>query len=203
VRLATSVETGDARKLDVARLKKLTGEDAITAALKYENLFEFRMSAKLVLATNHRPEIPAADDAIWRRVRQVNFDQPVPEEKRIDDLAQALLETEAPGILAWAVRGFVEYQSFGRLREPEELRKAVREYRENEDVIREYVDERITLKLGAKISKQDVYRDYSDWAKDSNLRPAARKKVAMELERLGFVDSDDRRFWLDAVLRQP
>ena len=71
----------------------------VSAALKYENYFEFRPQAKLVLATNHRPHVPATDDSIWRRVKLVPFNVTVPEEKRIPELAKQLLEDEGPGIL--------------------------------------------------------------------------------------------------------
>src|SRR6266404_2916334 len=92
VRLATCVETNEGRRLDVAKIKTLTGEDVISAALKYENYFEFRPQAKLVLATNHRPHVPATDDSIWRRVKVVPFNISVPEDKRVPELAKRFLE---------------------------------------------------------------------------------------------------------------
>jgi putative DNA primase/helicase len=71
VRLATCVETNDGRRLDVAKIKHLTGGDPICAALKFQNYFEFIPEHKLVLATNHAPRVPDTDDSIWRRIRVV------------------------------------------------------------------------------------------------------------------------------------
>ena len=54
VRLATCVETNEGRRLDVAKIKELTGSDVISAALKHQNLFQFVPQCKLVLGTNHK-----------------------------------------------------------------------------------------------------------------------------------------------------
>src|SRR6266404_1667330 len=149
VRLATCVETNEGRRLDVAKIKTLTGEDVISAALKYENYFEFRPQAKLVLATNHRPHVPATDDSIWRRVKLVPFNVTVPEEKRIPELAKQLLEDEGPGILRWAVMGCQAWLA-NRLDEPEAVKSAVNEYRSAEDIVANFFDECCVMEASAQ-----------------------------------------------------
>ena len=42
----------------------LTGQDELTAQLKYQNFFSFKSQCKLVLVTNHPPHVPAGDDAL-------------------------------------------------------------------------------------------------------------------------------------------
>jgi putative DNA primase/helicase len=129
VRLATCVETNEGKRLDVAKIKTLTGGDAVTAALKYENFFTFKMQAKLILATNHAPHVPAGDDALWRRLRVLPFlRKPVAPETRIADLAERLVEEEGSGILRLAVLGS-QARFLGGLDEPAAVRSAVSEYR--------------------------------------------------------------------------
>jgi putative DNA primase/helicase len=196
VRLATCVETNEGKRLDVAKIKSLTGEDVIAAALKYENYFNFKPQAKLVLATNHRPRIPATDDSIWRRVKVVPFNVTVPEEKRIPDLATKLLEDEGPGILRWAVLGC---QSFlvNRLDEPEAVKSAVNEYRTDEDIVQNFLDECCVSVDSAKVARKELFAEYVRWAKDKGFHYLfSAKKIAIELARLGITGDEGNRYWL-------
>lgn len=194
VRLATCVETNEGRRLDVAKLKSLTGEDKISAALKYENLFEFQPQAKLVLATNHRPHVPATDDSIWRRVKVVPFNITVPEEKRIAGLANQLLEEEGPGILRWAVLGCQSWL-VNRLDEPEVVKSAVNEYRTDEDFVKNFLDERCLREDSARVARKELFAAYTQWSKENALRQMTSTKFASELKRLGIEGDDGKRFW--------
>src|SRR5215212_10704422 len=57
-----------------------------------------RPEFKLVLVTNHRPKVDGDDDAIWRRLRLIPFEQSF--EGREDRTLAEKLEAELPGILA-------------------------------------------------------------------------------------------------------
>jgi putative DNA primase/helicase len=196
VRLATCSETSEGKRLDVAKLKMLTGEDAVTAALKYENQFTFRMEAKLVLVTNHAPRVPAGDDAIWRRIRVVPFRRPpVSDEARVADLAARLLETEGPGILRFAVRGSVERYRVG-LAEPEVVKVAVRDYRADEDVIQHFLDDACVTDPATRVARKALYSAYARWSTENGLHAVSAKKLANELQRLGIDGDLGDRFWL-------
>lgn len=71
--------------------------------------FEFEPEFTPWLATNHRPEIWGTDIGIWSRLRLVPFAVTIPEADRDRDLPEKLRE-ELPGILAWAVRGCLDWQ---------------------------------------------------------------------------------------------
>ena len=93
-----------------------------------------------------RPRVEGDDDAIWRRLRLIPFNVSFVgnEDKELD----AKLEAELPGILAWAVRGCLKWQTNG-LGLPEAVEKATSEYRADEDVLGAFIAERCDL--GAKI----------------------------------------------------
>ena len=196
VRLATCVETNDGRRLDVAKIKHLTGGDPISAALKFQNFFEFIAEHKLVLATNHAPRVPDTDDSIWRRIRVVPFLVTVPEKLRVPELADQLLQHEAPGILRLAVIGCQAWLQSRRLPEPDAVTKAVADYRAAEDVVRSFVAESYVLEPKARSSRRDVYRDYVVWCEEDRLKPSSKKKFAEELKRLGVKGDEGDRFWL-------
>ena len=201
VRLATCVETNEGRRLDVARIKTLTGEDMISAAFKYENIFTFRPQCKLVLATNHPPHVPSGDDALWRRLKVLPLNVTVPPEKRIEDLAEKLLAEEGPGILRWAVLGCQGWQCDG-LDEPEEVTAAVNEYRSAEDIVQHFIEECCVREPTAQVERKEVYAAYTKWAKDGNLNPMSKDRFGKELVRLGIVPDAGRRFWYGIRLDQ-
>jgi putative DNA primase/helicase len=196
VRLATCVETNDGRRLDVAKIKHLTGGDPVCAALKFQNFFEFIPEYKLVLATNHAPRVPDTDDSIWRRIRVVAFLVTIPETRRIPELADRLLQHEGPGILRLAVIGCQAWLQNRRLSEPDAVTKAGAEYRAAEDVVRHFVEECYVLEPKARSSRKDVYHDYVAWCEEGGLKPVSKKKFAEELKRMGVDGDEGDRFWL-------
>ena len=193
-RLCTCVETSEGRRLNVQRIKVLSGEDEISAEVKYQDLFQFRPQCKLVLVTNHPPHVPAGDDALWRRLKVVPFLATVPVEKRIPGLAERLLREEASGILNWALRGRREWQSDG-LKEPAEVASAVATYRNSEDVIADFICECCVLEREAEETKKDVVAAFAEYAKENLLRPCSTKKLTQELDRFGVrVDPANKKY---------
>ena len=202
VRLATAVEIGQGRRLDSAMVKQITGQDPIKACRKYENYFEFRSAAKLVIATNHRPIIRETSDAIWRRVKSVPFLVVVPEKARIDNLEEKLVEAEGPGILAFAVRGFQNYLANG-FQEPREISAAIEEYRRSEDVVSRFVDEHCVVDVEARVAYGALYSKFIEIAKANGEHHMPSDTFAKELERLGYnhAKSGSVRYRLGLCLR--
>jgi putative DNA primase/helicase len=198
VRLATCSETNEGRRLDVARIKNLTGEEMISAALKYENFFNFKPECKLILATNHAPRVPDTDESVWRRVKVVPFEVTVPQEKRNANLSDQLLEKEGPGILRLAVLGCQSWLVTKRLDEPAVVRAAVNKYRCEEDVVRNFLDECFVREndTSAKVSRKRLWGEYLHWAEQNGLRRMTSTRLSRELHRLGFEEDAGRRFWL-------
>jgi putative DNA primase/helicase len=196
IRFATCVETNEGRMLDVAKLKVLTGEDTISAALKYQNFFNFRPQMKLVLATNHPPRIPTSDAAIWRRVKVLPFRTTVPDAKRIANLASLLVEEEGPGILRWAVEGCQQWLTDG-LKETAGIKSAVSDYRRAEDVVADFVSECCSSDEEGRTPRGALLTAFADWAKKNGASALSGKKLASELQRLGVQKSkfDERRLW--------
>ena len=197
VRLATCVETNDGRKLNVARIKMLTGEDPISAELKYQNPFTFRPRCKLILTTNYRPRIPAGDDAIWRRLKVVPFTRTVPEDQWIKGLADELIAQEVTGIMNWALQGCRAWQ-VGGLQEPHEVTDAVAEYRSDEDSVSDCLKECFDRydNPETKTPRKEVLTIFNKWAQDNHYPPLNGKKLGIELSRLGIAGDDGDRFWL-------
>jgi putative DNA primase/helicase len=115
-RIVTIKETGAGHSLDEERVKELTGGDTISARFLYHELFDFRPQFKLMMATNYLPQVRGTDLGIWRRLQVIPFAATFIG-KAQDKHLPAKLRKELPGILAWAVRGAVEWYRDG-LRPP-------------------------------------------------------------------------------------
>ena len=101
-RFVTASEASGAR-FNESRLKKMTGRDPITCRFLHENEFTYLPEFKLWLGVNHLPKVHDDSIGFWSRPHRVPFLQCYlgREDKTLKDT----LKEEAPGILAWLVRG--------------------------------------------------------------------------------------------------
>jgi hypothetical protein len=131
VRLVTATETEEGRRWAESRIKQLTGGDTVAARFMRQDFFEYRPAFKLVIAGNHKPSLRSVDEAIRRRFHLIPFAVTVPEAERDPDLAEKLKE-EWPGVLAWLIKGCLEWQAEG-LQPPQAVRAATEAYLSAED----------------------------------------------------------------------
>ena len=83
--------------------------------------------------------VRGTDTGIWRRLRLVPFTVRIPDERKDTALAGKLL-AELPGILNWALAGCLEWQRRG-LVAPECVRTATEDYRHEEDVVGQFLED--------------------------------------------------------------
>ncbi|WP_329168360.1 phage/plasmid primase, P4 family [Streptomyces sp. NBC_01267] len=187
-RLVTASETDKYSRLAEALVKQLTGGDPITCRFLNQNPFTYVPSFLLMVAGNYKPAILSQDEGTWRRVKLVPFNATFKGANKDTSLPEKL-RAEAEGILAWAVRGSVEWFASG-LGEPSTIQTATSEYREGEDRLAEFIEARLVREKGARVASTPVRRAYAEWAEDASL---GRKEVLsgwalnLELESRGFV----------------
>lgn len=202
-RLVTAIESGEGRRLDEERVKQLTGSDTIAARFLYAEAFEFRPVMKIWLACNHKPEIAGTDEGIWRRLRLIPFGVEIPPEQRDPDL-QSKLRAEAAGILAWAVRGAVEWRNDGGLKPPTEVLAASNAWRADSDAVAQFIEEQCTVADFAKVRSGALYAAYRSWCIEQGTDCLTQRAVADRLQRLGYKPARtnaDGRVWSGLGLR--
>lgn len=167
-RFVTASETNQSARLNEARVKALTGCDPISARFLHGEWFTFQPVAKFWLAVNHRPRVSDNGFGFWRRVRIIPFLRQFTGNS-VDLRLDEKLETEFPGILAWAVRGCLDWQARG-LDAPACVRDATDEYRQDSDILSEFITERCTTDPCRSASGGDLFKAYRAWAEGHGLR---------------------------------
>jgi putative DNA primase/helicase len=185
-RFVANVETEQDRRLSEAMVKHLTGGDPIRARRMREDLWEFKPTHMLVLATNHKPVIRGTDDAIWRRVKLVPFEVTIPEERQDKALPEKLL-SELPGVLTWAVQGHAAWVHDG-LGEPVEVRSATAGYRAEMDVLAAFFEDRCVIHKDAEAPASLLYQTYRAWCEEAGEKPETQRSFGTRLRERDLGD---------------
>ena len=193
MRLVWASETDEGRKLNVGKTKYLVGGDTLVGREVYgKHEIKFAPSHTLFLLTNHLPLVPASDYAFWKRIYLLPFelsfvDTPsLPFERPRDPNLPTKLKKEGSGILAWLVRGCLEYQDRG-LDAPEEVRFATREYQKRSDILGKFLEECTERNPTAKVQAGQLWDAYGLWCGQNNLQRKSRLWFSDQLSEVyGF-----------------
>ena len=194
-RFVTTTEAEEGRRLSEPLIKKITGNDQMTARFLYGEYFSFTPNFKIFMATNHKPVIKGTDYGIWRRIKLIPFTTRIPEDKQ-DKLLEEKLKTEASGILNWLLEGTDKWLNEG-LVAPSIVLDATEEYKGEMDVIGIFIKNRCIEKADVKIRIWEMYKAYSDWCDSNNEHAVSERFFTMRLKDMGYEQcrTSEARFW--------
>src|SRR5215217_2423673 len=205
-RFVVCMENEEGRRLAESLVKHITGRDRIKARRMREDFWEFDPTHTVFLGTNHRPEVRGTDHAIWRRLKLIPFDVTIPEAEQDKTLPEKL-RSELRGILAWVVRGCIEYQRHG-LGEPDQVRDATRGYRSDMDALAAFFEDRCAIHPRAKVPATQLYKAYQEWCAESGESDESQRRFGGRLQERGFISfrytagpHRDRKGWRGIGLR--
>ncbi len=193
-RFVACIETDDNRRLAESLVKELTGGDPIRARRMREDYWQFLPTHKVVLACNHRPIVRGTDHAIWRRLKLVPFNVVIPPQERDKGLPEKL-RAELPGILAWAVRGCLDWQQHG-LGEPKAVIDATAGYQDAENVLLNFIGESCVQGGEAKVKAADFVAAYREWSGDKSMTA---KRMTPLLTEMGVEKYTNNGTWYRGV----
>lgn len=181
-RIAWTSESEEGAQLATGQVKRITGGGQITARAPYgKKEITFSPTHLLLLLTNHKPQVPANDDAVWERVIVIEYTQRFVNTPQADNEHQAdkslaeQLQAEASGILAWLVRGLLDYQQQG-LNPPDRVKLAKMAYRDEVSTVKRFEQDVLVIDPDAKAPASDLWEAYKDWCKISGLIPVKRNE---------------------------
>jgi len=201
IRFLTTTEAEQGRRLSEPLIKKITGNDQITARFLYGEYFIFTPTFKIFMATNHKPVIKGTDHGIWRRIKLIPFTTRIEEENQDKNLEEKLKE-EASGILNWLLAGTRRWRSEG-LKTPKIVLSATDEYRGEMDVIGNFLKERCIEQKEASIRIRELYKAYVDWCDENNEHAVSERFLSMRIKELGFeqIRTAEARYWAGLGLK--
>jgi putative DNA primase/helicase len=161
-RLIVASESEHSKRLAEAKIKRMTGDEAVTGEFKYQEQFSYVPTYKIWLVTNAKPKVVGTDNAIWDRTHLIPFNRYFSENERDPNLGEKL-KSESSGVLNWVIEGCLEWQK-QTLNVPPCVREATNEYRAEQDVLRHFIEDRCLVGTDRWAGKQPMYDAYKAWA---------------------------------------
>ncbi|MDC7225219.1 MAG: phage/plasmid primase, P4 family [Spirochaetales bacterium] len=183
-RFVSAMEAEYGNKLAEAVVKRLTGDDKISARFLYGEYFDFVPTFKIFMATNHKPKVSGMDDAIWRRLKLIPFEVTFNEKQRDPKLGSKLRE-ELPGILNWMVEGCILWQKEG-LGNPPIIDKANKDYRNDMSALESFLQECCKRDQQGLVKSSVLYAAYKLWSEENNEHLMSNRTFGMRLAEAGF-----------------
>jgi putative DNA primase/helicase len=211
-RLVVASETAEGARLNDALVKDLTGGEPIRGRRMREDQWEFSPTHKLILLTNHKPRVAGNDKAMRRRIVLVPFevffwnpDDPadvakgLPQRLRQDKHLVQKLQAERAGILAWMVRGCLEWQKQG-LRIPRRVSAVTQEYLDAEDLLRQFLEECcLTGSDNYRCRAGQLHKAYVAWCEGRLETPLKMRSFGEAITERGFRKEPSNGVWYIGV----
>mgnify|MGYP001186331568 CR=1 FL=1 len=158
-------ENGELRE---GAVKSMTGGDSIPARGLYSKVsVEIVPTWVTVMPTNHKPIIKGNDNGIWRRIILQAFDRNFDSDPTItkDPQREQRLMAEFEGILLLTIRAGIEYRNRG-LNPPASVRAARDAYRNDMDLLSEWIDSCCVVDPGKSATMLDLWQSWEQFAKN-------------------------------------
>jgi len=185
-RLVVTNELPEGRCFNEETIKLLTSQDQIVSRFLYGEYFQFKPTHKLIIIGNHKPKIIGQDYGIWRRVKLVPFNTIIPEEERDKDLGKKLAK-EKEGIFRWMVEGAIKWFQNKGLPDPEFVKESVLEYKQDMDVIGDFINETCSKYQSALCLASDLFIAYKNYCENGMIKPLGKIDFYRKVEEKGFI----------------
>lgn len=186
-RVVSAMEGEQGKRLNDSLIKQLTGGDAVSARFLYGHSFTYKPNYKIFLATNHKPRVKDTSHGFWRRVNLIPYDRVFKDEEKDNTLKEKLRE-ELEGILTWLVVGCMMWQADG-LKAPKRIKDATESYKEDSDLIGEFVNNCCFVDLGndtIRVKVGQLYLSYKEYSSQMGVTAFGKQSFNSYIESRGF-----------------
>jgi len=197
-RLVWASEAEEGHQFAVGKIKLLTGADTLTGRPPFgKNNITFSPTHKIVLLTNNRPKLTSLDSAFLERLHLIPLnlfftDNPIEDfHRKRDPILPEKLKVEASGILAWLVRGFLEWNEKG-LKPPKIVLETTAQYKKEEDTIGQFLSDCTRNDPEGNVRAQILYNNYRLWCEECGYKYVSITKFGERMTELYNKRSDGR-----------
>ena len=216
-RFVLSSESGSTVHLHHDRIKQMTGGGSMRVANKHEKSFEFTPSCKLWFACNDLPAVTDDSAAFWARVIVVPFRRSF---RGVEDTTLRPTLSDDPAhraaVLAWLVKGAIDYYREGLGLMPASVRAATDDFRDVAWPLTPFVREDCISGTDARVSMGDfnlAYQRFCErhgvphdrrlgWKRVIKLMEARYETVAADYVKEGGGRVREKRY-MGLALREP
>ena len=185
----------------VGKLKQMTGGDKMTTRALFKGTTQFKPQFKIVLMCNDLPQLGGNDGGIWRRIEVVKYLAKFTDNERsvnheryqylADNQLTAKLEQWKLVFIVKLLNKYREYDKEGTC-PPDEVKEETKQYKTSNDLIANWVDDRIT-ECEEWSTFDELYDDWESYCDDEGVNPKQRpekKEIKGELMKL-----QDKTIW--------
>jgi putative DNA primase/helicase len=187
-RFVAASESNAYERFNEAKVKALTGGNEIYCAFKHRDHFGYQPKFKIWLSTNQPVNADPDDDAVWGRLRVVEFPESHlgKEDKQLKERMKtpAVLE----GVLAWIVAGARRWYALGSAGLPEPASSArIKElHRGALDNVQAWLDDCCSTGGNSFCVYSNLYLNYERFCRENGIEPKKQKGFSQALIRKGF-----------------
>ena len=168
-----AINEGD--KLNPQRFKTIVTGEPIDVELKNKQIIpNFRFEIPICLTCNSLPRTLDGSDAIYNRSLVLRMENVVDEAAaagtralwgvpRGHSIGSAIFESEAPGILNWAITGLFRLRERGLYDIPQSVQDAIGRFKDDNNPVGEWVREALRHDPWSKVERRDLVRAFNGW----------------------------------------
>lgn len=186
-RFVVASESRRYESLNEAKIKAATGGDWIRCAFKYRDHFVYRPQFKIWLVSNHPVKADVDDDAIWYRLKVLQF--PNGHAGAEDKTLKARLKRKETlqGVLTWIVKGAqMWYESKNGLDAPWAVEQSTQRQREDLDHVQQWINECLKPEDNNFLPNALLYHSYEQWCDDNGHGAYKARRFGQAMSGKGF-----------------
>lgn len=205
-RFAVMQEPSEQDRINIGFMKELSGNDRIMTRGLYKEPCEFKPQFKMILTCNELPEVPSDDGGTWRRIRVIEFtskfcENPVkPNEFAMDLELSDKFDRWAESFISMLIERH-QHINPNAIPEPMEVRIATESYKNNNDVIGQFMNDRVIIDKDCpedRLGIANLYNDFRVWSCDNvpkNKKRPDRNQIKAYVEKLLGPYPSDNKGW--------
>lgn len=169
-------EVQSSELLESEAFKAIVAGDIVEGRPIREAPIEFRPIAGHIFAANTLPRVADKSEAVWRRWIVLTFNrrferQPVAGQPAArNDLAEDVLATDVPGILAWAMHGLARLLANKSYTTPKSSREVLLAWKKDSNPVELFVDDEVLLVPDASTLGKLFYSRYTSWCLENGFK---------------------------------